>query len=198
MTAMKYILTPSQRAFKEAVRSFLKSEIPHLHKAGPPGERVAAGVMFHFGDDFPWACAAPGKGRADFGVTESVVALEEITRFVSGVAAEFDERAVFTCPSPALGRAAANLGSAEGILAPRLAKRPPPGASGLAGPFQELMDLVSAIESARLTLFRAAVQEDVGKAEPGRAAAVEQLSAGIKSRAEAVLEEFKKGESDET
>jgi hypothetical protein len=196
MTAMKYILTPSQRTFKEAVRSFLKSEIPSLRKA--TGGRIAAGGMVHFGDDFPRAGAAPGKGRTDFGVTESVVALEEISRAASGVAAKFGERAVFTSPSPALGRAAANLGSAEGILAPRLAKRAPPEDSSPAGPFQELMDLVSAIECARLTLFRAAVQEDAGKADPRRAEAVEQLSAGIKSRAEAVLEEFKKGESDET
>ena len=197
MTAMKYILTPSLRAFKEAVRSFLKSEIPRLCEDGPPGGRIAVGVMVQFGDHFPRACAAPGKGRAEFGVTESVVALEEIARAIPSAAAELGKRAVFRGPSPALGRAAANLGSAEGILAPRLAKPPFPGASSPVGPFQELMDLVSAIECARLTLFRAAVQEDEGKRDSGRAAAVERLTAGIKSRAEAVLGEFKKGDTGE-
>lgn len=193
---MNYLLTPSQKTFKKALRTFLGSEksSPLRDGSSAPGESET-GIMARFRGAFPEAAS---KG---LGIVESIVALEEIARVIPAAASWLPSDAAFPGLASVFGRAAANLGSAEGLLAPRLAKAlVPPAPGGDRNPdvrAQVMGDLASAIESCRLLLFRAAVLGDSGKADYRGAAAVERISWDIKSRAEAVLDEIAKGDEHE-
>jgi hypothetical protein len=190
---MNYLLTPSQKAFKKAVRAFLESEeSSRLRDGSEAPEKFETGLMARFRGAFPEAAA---KG---LGIVESIIALEEIARVVPAAASRLPSDAAFPDLPPVFGRAAANLGSAEGLLAPRLSKTlVPPAPGGDRDPdvrAQVVGDLASAIESCRLLLFRAAVLGDSGMIDFRGAASVEGFSRDIKSRAVAVLDEISKGE----
>ncbi len=193
MTPMRYILTPSQRSFKERLGSLFRAgEVSLIQVDNPTGEAAATALMNRLRGGFPEA------GEKGLGAVESIVALETIARAAPEAAASLAAHAAFLKLDPALARAAVNLGSAEGRLWPRFERA---GAFPVSGPddgTQALADLASAIESARLTLFRAAVLADSGKGDTGNAASAEELSAEIHSRARAVPDPRLRGENHES
>ncbi len=184
MAPMRYVLTPPQRAFKKALEDVLREEgKARIH--GPDSTREAglAALTARIAAGFPEAFAN------GLGSVESVVALEAIARTVPAASAGLDSQAAFMGVDPALGRAAVELGAAEGFLAGRFGRGSNPDT-----PAQALADLASAIEAARLVLYRAAVLEDSGTKDPRSAASVRALSEEIRSRTAAVLGGVPEGE----
>jgi hypothetical protein len=193
MTPMRYVLTPSQKSFKETLGNvFGARDVARIREESRTSEAAATALMNRLTGGFPEA------GEKVFGAVESIVALETIARAAPEAAASLAARAAFLKLDPALARAAVNLGSAEGRLWPRFERARAFPVSGPDDGTQALADLASAIESARLMLFRAAVLADAGKGDPMNAARAEELSAEIHSRARAVPGPIFQGENHES
>jgi hypothetical protein len=163
MNPMRYALSASEKAFKEAVGEF----------AGrAPGPDASGFFCRELGE---WL---PAFRPAGLSCVEEAVALEEIVRRFPESGAGLVSSGLFGSLSPGLCRAAADLGAAQGILAGNLAGLVTPK-----GParqvFQALADALAGIEAARLKLYRAAILEDAGREDAGDSDGAGRLAAAM-------------------
>jgi hypothetical protein len=201
MTGMKYILLPGQRAFKDAVRTRLEAEVrgsrpdnsPRTGLRGIPAP-VIEGILRTAGK-------LDESGRPCLTRLEAVVAIEEIARGASGSGPEIISSPLFGALSPGLMRAAADIGFAQGALAPWLEEfsaSPNSGRSGSEAWVQPMADLISEIEGTRLILYREAVLEDgrgggaVVAASAAAMTAAERAAGDIRSRTERLVQDIEK------
>jgi len=196
MVEMRYLLTPAQRTFKQAVRETVASETGPIRgdRDGAPGSAESpAGARI----EQRILSLAPGGSADDAGTLanlESVVALEEILRgsYRSGLS---------FAPGPGFGakpeilRAAVSLGIAQGALEACLEKTFAPGSqvpSARGAGIQPVSDCISELEGVRLLVYRAALLEDGGKGNPEEEARAERLAAESRIRAIGLADEIMK------
>jgi len=187
MMEMRYLLTPAQRAFKQAVREVVASETDPLsvERGGAPRpseESIGARIERRL-----WSLASGGtEGKAGaLANLESVVALEEIARGSYRTGWAFTPGRVFGA-RPEILRAAVSLGTAQGALEACLEKAFHPesqAASAREAGIQPYSDCVSEIEGVRLLVYRAALLEDRGRGNPEEEARAERLAAESRVRA---------------
>lgn len=191
MGAMRYALTASERAFKEAVREFAGRAVPASGDVELP---VPGGADALARDLGKWLTASRPSRLSR---VEEVVALEETLRRCPAAASGLIGSGLFGAPSPVLCRAAADLGAAQGVLARGLG-----GVARLQGKdgaaLQSLADAMMEIEAARLKLYRAAILEDAGRGEPEETAGAERLAEDISRAVRSLMERMIPGGTDET
>jgi hypothetical protein len=191
MNPMRYALSASERAFKEAVREFAGRAV-----AGSGDGRT-------LGPDFSgYLCRDLEKWLSMFRPTglsrvEEAVALEEIVRRFPKSGPKLIASRLFGALSPGLCRAAADLGAAQGILAPDLAGFVTPRGPGRAV-LQGLADALTRIEAVRLRLYRAAILEDAGRGDTEESDEAGRLAAALILEALDMNERIKTGGEDET
>jgi alkylation response protein AidB-like acyl-CoA dehydrogenase len=196
MVEMRYLLTPAQRTFKQAVREIVDSETGPLlgGRDGDPGSserpvdaRIEQMVL----------SLAPGGSAGHTGTLanlESVVALEEIIRGSYRTGRSFTPGRAFGA-KPEILRASVSLGIAQGALEACLeiaftqgSQAPSVHGAGI----QSVSDCISEIEAVRLLVYRAAILEDGGKTNPEEEARAESLAAESRIRAIGISDEIKK------
>ena len=191
MNAMRYALTSSERTFKETVREFAGRAIPATGVRKPHGPD-ASGLLCRELNKWLSAFRPAGLSRV-----EEAVTLEEIVRRFPESGPGLIASGLFQALSPDLCRAAADLGAAQGILAPDLAGLMAP--KGAALPFfQALFDALSGVEAARLKLYRAAILEDVGRGDPEESDGAGRLAKVLVREALDLKKRITTGENDET
>ncbi len=196
MVEMRYLLTPAQRAFKQAVREVVAGETGPLRgdRDGDPGssERPVDARI-----ELMVLSLAPGGSAGNTGTLanlESVVALEEILRGSYRTGRSFAPGRAFEA-KPEILRAAVSLGIAQGALEACLetaftrgSRAPSVRAAGI----QLFSDCASQIEAVRLLVYRAAILEDGGKGNPEEDARAESLAAESRIRAIGISDEIMK------
>lgn len=191
MGAMRYVLTASEKAFKEAVREFVVRAIPDAGDGRLPGPGVLETFPRGFGK---WLV---GSRPAGLSRVEEAVALEEILRRCPALAPGLVTSGLLGARSPGLCRAAADLGAAQGVLGP--------GLPGVSNPeahrgdlLQCLADTLAGIEVVRLQLYRAAILEDTGRGDAEESAGAERLARGLARQVEELMERITTGGNNET
>lgn len=169
MSAMRYALTAPERTFKEAVREFAERALPGANDGRLPCPDMPEALCRELET---WLSAAKPAGLS---LVEEVVALEEIIRRCPASGPGLIGSGLFGSSCPALCRAAADLGAAQGVLARGLGAASKP--EGLRrAVLQELADALAGIEAARLKLYRAAILEESGRGQPDETAGAERLA----------------------
>ena len=196
MVEMRYLLTPAQRTFKQAVREMVESETDPLHgdRDGAPGSSKASIGARIEQRLLSLASGGPAGKAGALANLESVVALEEIVRGSYRTGRSFAPGRVFGA-KPGILQAAVSLGIAQGALEACLEKAFTPESQASSAPgagIQPLSDCVSEIEAVRLLVYRAAILEDGGKGNPEEEARAESLAAESRSRAVRLAEEIMK------
>ncbi len=200
MEGMDYLLTPDQNALKEAVRRFVALEVAPLRSVAAPDWRIADSLILKL-EEF----LRGRKGRLEIegsmplsGV-ETAMILEEVLKAIPAAGLKPATGRLFNALSPELRSSAALLGSAQGVLAPCL--QAGLGRRGLKahgydcpGLDQEMADVLSAIEAARLMTYRAAILEDEGRPDEEEASDARRQAEKLASRAADLAELIKKGE----
>jgi alkylation response protein AidB-like acyl-CoA dehydrogenase len=190
MNAMRYALSASEKDFKDAVRGFAGREIPAAGDVRFSGPGVIETIPLEVGQ---WLTAARPDGLSR---VEEVVAVEEITRRCPASAQGFVAAGLFGSLSPGLCRAAADLGTAQGVLGPQLAEIRATGKPcGVV--LQSLADAVTGIEAARLKLYRAAILEDAGRRDDEESAGAERLAGALARAAGELMKRITTGGNDE-
>jgi hypothetical protein len=188
---MRYALRPSEKAFKEALGEFACRAIAGTGAGRPPDPDVS-GLLCR--ELRIWLSAFKPAGLSR---VEEAVALEEIVRRFPESGPGLVASGLFQALSPRLCQAAADLGAAQGILAPDLAELVSP--EGSARPvFQALSDALSGIEAARLKLYRAAILEDSDKRDAEESDGAGRLAGALVREALDLNERIKRGGKDES
>lgn len=200
MGSMDYLLTPAQNALKEAVRKFVASEVAPLRSVAAPDWGIADALILKL-EEF----VRRRKGGLEteesmpLSRVEAVMILEEVLKAIPAAGLKLASERLFDSLSPELRSSAALLGSAQGVLAPCLLGDL--GRRGLKayghdcpGLDQELADVLSAVEAARLMTYRAAILEDEGRPEEEEASDAKRQAEKLASRAADLAELIKKGE----
>ena len=204
MAAMDYLLTPAQKALKEAIRGFVALEVRSLRAVAAPDKEIAEALIVKLGEFFR---EREGRPEMDGGVPlsgmETVIVLEEILKGLPAAGPEPVAGRLFGGLSPELRSSAASLGSAQGVLAPCFGRAFGRGGLEASGHDcgaldQELADVLSAIEAARLMTYRAAILEDEGRPEAEESIEAKRRAEELSSRAAALAALIKKGEKHET
>jgi alkylation response protein AidB-like acyl-CoA dehydrogenase len=191
MSAMRYALTASERAFKESVREFAGGAVPASGDGALPVPGMPGTLPRELGN---WLSALRPAGLSR---VEEVVALEETARRCPAAAPGLIGSGLFGAPSPGLCRAAADLGAAQGVLARGLAGKPKLREAGGAL-LQSVADVLTGIETARLKLYRAAILEDAGREDPEETAGAERFAEALFREAGSLMERMLTGGTDET
>ena len=204
MAAMDCLLTPDQKALKEAIRSFVALEVPPLRSVAAPDRRIADVLILKLGEFLRGREGRPEiDGSVPLSGVETVMILEEVLKGLPAAGSKPAAGRLFEGLSPELRSSAALLGSAQGLLAPCLGRAF--GRRGLEASGhdcraldQELADVLSAIEAARLMTYRAAILEDEGRPDEKEAAEAKRQAEKLASRAVDLAALIKKGEDHET
>lgn len=176
MSAMRYALTAPEKTFKEAVREFAERVLPVANDGRLPCPDMPETFCRELET---WLSAARPAGLS---LVEEVVALEEITRRCPASSPGLIGSGLFGSSYPALCRAAADLGAAQGALARGLGAASKP--EGLRRTvLQDLADALEGIEAARLKLYRAAILEELGRGQADEAAGAERLARDMARKA---------------
>jgi alkylation response protein AidB-like acyl-CoA dehydrogenase len=204
MAAMDYLLTPAQKALKETIRGFVALEVPSRRAVGASDREVAEALVLKLGE---FLQEGGGRPEIDGGVplsgVETVMALEEILKCLPAAGPGPAAGRLFGGLSPELRSSAASLGSAQGLLAScfgRAFDRNGLEASAHRSVAfdQELADVLSAIETARLMTYRAAILEDEKRRDPKESTEAKRRAEELASRAAALASLIKKGDVHET
>jgi alkylation response protein AidB-like acyl-CoA dehydrogenase len=204
MAAMDYLLTPEQKALKEAIRGFVALEVPSLRAVAAPDSEIAEALILKLGEFLREREGRPEiDGSIPLSGVETVMVLEEILKGLPAAGPEPAGGRLFEGLSPELRNSAALLGSAQGVLAPcfgRAFGRRGLEASGhdCRALDQELADVLSAIEAARLMTYRAAILEDEKRPDAEEATEAKRQAEELASRAADLAALIKKGEDHET
>ena len=204
MAVMDYLLTPEEKALKEALRSFVALEVPSLRAVASPDKEITEILILKVGEFLRERKERPEiKGSVSLSGVETVIALEEILKGLPTAGPESAAGMLFEGLSPEVRSSAALLGSAQGVLAScvgRAFSRHGLEASGhdCGALDQELADVLSAIEAARLLTFRAAILDDEERPDSEEAAKAKLQAEELASRAEKLAALIKKGEHHET
>jgi len=204
MAAMDYLLTPEQKALKEAIRDFIALEIPSLRSTAAPDGKAVDAFVLKLGR---FLRRREGRPDVEEGVplsgVETVLVLEEVLKGLPGAGSKPAAGRLFEGLSLELRSSAACLGSAQGVLVPCLERAF--GRRGLdaSGHHHEalnqgLADILSAIEAARLMTYRAAILEDEGHPDAEEAAEAKRQAEELASRAARLAALIEKGEENET
>jgi hypothetical protein len=204
MAAMDYLLTPAQKALKETLRGFVALEVPFRRAVGASDKEIAEPLVLKLGKFLQEGGERPeiGGGVPLSGV-ETVMALEEILKCLPAAGPGPAAGRLFGGLSPELRSSAASLGSAQGLLASCFGRAF--GRNGLEASAhrgvafdQELADVLSAIEAARLMTYRAAILEDEKRPDAEESLEAKRRAEELASRAVALAALIKKGEKHET
>jgi alkylation response protein AidB-like acyl-CoA dehydrogenase len=204
MAAMDYLLTPVQKALKEAIKGFVALEVPPLRATAAPDKEIVEALVLKLGEFLREREERPEiDGGVPLSGVETVMVLEEILKCLPAAGPEPTAARLFGGLSPELRSSAASLGSARGLLAPcfgRAFGRSGPEASGhdCGALDQELADVLTAIEAARLMTYRAAILEDEGRRDPEESTEAKRQAEELASRAAVLASLIKKGEDHET
>jgi hypothetical protein len=204
MAAMDYLLTPEQKALKEAIRGFVALEVPSLRAVAAPDSEIAEALILKLGEFLRERKGRPEiDGSIPLSGVETVMVLEEILKGLPAAGPEPAVGRLFEGLSPELRSSAVLLGSAQGVLAPcfgRVFSRHGLEASGhdCRALDQELADVLSAIEAARLMTYRAAILEDEKRPDAEEATEAKRQAEELASRAADLAALIKKGEHHET
>jgi hypothetical protein len=204
MAAMDYLLTPEQKALKEAIRGFVALEVRSLRTVVAPDREIAEALILKLGE---FLREREGRSEIDESVllsgVETVMVLEEILKGLPASGPEPATGRLFEGLSPDLRSSAALLGSAQGVLAPCFGRTF--GRRGLKASDhdcgaldQEMADVLSAIEAVRLMTYRAAILEDEKRPDAEEAAKAKRQAEELASRAADLASLIKKGEDHET
>lgn len=191
---MDCLLTPEQKALRQAIRDFVVLE----------ASENAEVLVYKLGDFLKQRAGhSDTDGSVRLSGVETAMVLEEALRCLPGLGPEPLSGRIFEGLSLEVRCSAASLGSAQGLLAPCLERDLFPGrdeASGYdhKGFDQELADVLSAIEAARLMTYRAALLED--KKRPNAAESIEarRRAEELASRASVLAALVKEGRKHET
>jgi hypothetical protein len=203
-SVMDYLLTPPQKALKEAVQNFVALELLPLRTKASPDQAVTKSVVPKLEEFLRQREGRPDRDEnVSLSAVETVMVLEEILKSLPAAGPEPAEGRLFRCLSPELRSSAASLGSAQGLLASFYGRAF--GRSGLEasghdceGLDQELADVLSAIEAARLMTFRAAILEDNKRPDAEESTEAKRQAEELASRAVLLAALIMKGEGHET
>jgi len=204
MSAMEYLLTPKQKALKEAVRRFVALEVASLRDVAVPDGEIAEAFVIKLGDFLRQSTGFPEiDGSVRLSGVETVMILEETSKWLPAAGPGPLAGSLFEGLSPEVRCSAASLGSAQGLLAPCLGGVFGRGRAESSGYNygeldQELADVLSAIEAARLMTYRAALLEDEKRPDAEESLAAKRRAEELASRAAALAALIKKGEKHET
>jgi alkylation response protein AidB-like acyl-CoA dehydrogenase len=194
METMRYVLTPAEKTFKDAVREFARRSAPAPEPGAGGGassrEDISNGMVRELAR---WLAAVRPDGLSR---VEEVMALEELARRSPASGTGIAATGPFQSLSPGLRRAAADLGAAQGLLAPGLTATADPFGAGFRNRTlsQEMADLLTGIEAARLKLYRAAILEDTGRGDEQETAAAARLARDLISRTVSMIGESERRE----
>jgi len=204
MAAMDYLLTPEQKALKEAVRRFVALEVPSLRAVAAPDREIAEALILKLGEFLRGREGRPEiDGSVPLSGVETVMVIEEILKGLPAAGPEPAAGRLFEGLSPELRSSAAWLGSAQGVLAPCFGRAFSRGGLEASGHDcgaldQELADVLSAIETTRLMTYRGAILEDEKRPDAEEATEAKRQAEELASRAADLAALIGKGEDHET
>ena len=204
MAAMDYLLTPEQKALKEAVRRFVALEVPSLRAVAAPDREIAEALILRLGEFLREREGRPEiDGSVPLSGVETVMVIEEILKGLPAAGPEPAAGRLFKGLSPELRSSAVWLGSAQGVLAPCFGRAFSRGGLEASGHDcgaldQELADVLSAIETTRLMTYRAAILEDEKRPDAEEATEAKRQAEELASRAADLAALIGKGEDHET
>ena len=204
MSTMDYLLTPKQKALKEAIRRFVALEVSSLRDMAVPDREIKEAFVLKLGDFLRQRAGRPEiDGSVRLSGVETVMILEEVLKCLPAAGPRPLAGRLFGGLSLEVRCSAASLGSAQGLLAPCLGRvfgrgRAESSGYNYGGLEQELADVLSAIEAARLMTYRAALLEDEKRPDTEESLEAKRRAEELAFRAAALAALIKKGEKHET
>ena len=198
MAVMDYLLTPKQKALKEVIRDFAVLDVSSLREETVPTSEIAEVFVVKLGDFLKQRSRTPDRnGSVRLSGVETVMVLEEVLKCFPDLGPEPLAGKIFEGLSFEVRCSAASLGSAQGLLAPCLGRVFNRGRAEASGydheEFdQELADVLSAIEAARLMTYRAALLEDKRRPDAEESIETKRRAKELASRASVLAALVKK------
>jgi hypothetical protein len=194
MAVMDCLLTPKQKALKEAIRDFVVLE----------AREIAEVFVIRLSDFLEQRAGHPDMDESvRLSGVETVMVLEEALRCLPDLGPGPLPGKIFEGLSLEVRCSAASLGSAQGVLAPCLDRDFFSGRAETSSydhkEFdQDLADILSAIEAARLMTYRAALLEDKKRPDEEESMDAKRRAEELASRASVLAALIKKGRKHET